>query len=438
MKEPFVLGRAKSVITPPLGTPLYGYPRYEQRKATAVLDDLHANAAVFGYGKPSALLLSLEICAVRAELVGRIFENIAREVPIPKENMIVCEIHTHSGPCCTFTPGWGVSNDSYIEEILIPQCVCAAKAAYENAEEALLGIGTTESHVGINRRQLIEDGRAGLGQNPYGCFDPEMTVLSFVSKGEKKPLLNIVHYGAHATASGANPEITRDWPGYMIDRMEAQTGAMTFFVNGAEGDVGPRLTNGRTTGNVQLAAELGGVAAMDAMRAYRSVREYREVDFAVLHGEIRVPYKPFPSKEEIEKELCELEKGEIVGTAIIQQNTLKQRLAVHENGEEIPECWKFSQVILRLNSALIVPFPFEVFSEITVRLRQYSPFGHTLSLCNANGALAYLPSKEQIARGGYEVDQFTRRHVFTMVDDTDTRIVAENMRIIRAYAEKEE
>ncbi len=435
MKEKFIVGRAKKVITPPLGTPLYGYPKYEQRKATSVHDDLHANAAVFGHGKPEALLISLDICAVRTDLTSRIAAEIEKETSIPKENIIICEIHTHSGPCCTFTPGWGVSNDSYIEEILLPMCIAAAKEACANVEEALLGIGITESRVGINRRNLCENGMAGLGQNPYGCYDPEMTVLSFVSKAQKTPLLNIVHYGAHATASGAGPEITRDWPGYMIDRLEAQTGAMTFFTNGAEGDVGPRLSNGRTVGTLEMAAELGGVAAIDAMRAYRNIRSYDEVKFDILHGELKIPYKPFPAKEEILAELAALEKGEIVGTAIIMQNTLKDRIKVYDEGKEIPENWSFSQVMLRFNSAIFVPFPFEVFSEITVRLRQYSPFGHTLSLCNANGALAYLPSKEQIARGGYEVDQFTRRHIFTMVDDTDDRIIAENLRIIRALVE---
>lgn len=435
MKEAFVLGNAKKVITPPLGTPLYGYPRYERRKATSVHDDLHANAAAFGYGKPSALLLSLDICSARTDLVDRIAAEIAKHTPVDAKNVIICEIHTHSGPCCTFTPGWGVSNDAYIEEILIPMCVAAAKEACESAEEALLGIGTTESRVGINRRQLMEDGSARLGQNPYGCYDPEMTVLSFISRKERKPLLNIVHYGAHGTASGEGPEITRDWPGYMIDRMEAQTGAMTFFTNGAEGDVGPRLSNGRTVGTLAMAAELGGVAAIDAMRAYRNIRSYEEVKFEVLHGELCIPYKPFPSKEQIEAELAELEKGEIIGTAIILQNTMKERLKVHAEGKEIPAYWRFPQVMIRLNSAVFVPFPFEVFSEITVRLRQYSPLGHTLSLCNANGALAYLPSKEQIARGGYEVDQFTRRHIFTMVDETDDKILADNVAILRTASD---
>ena len=435
MNEKFVVGRAKRAITPPLGTPLYGYPRYEQRKATSVHDDLNANAAVFGYTIPSALLLSMDICAIRTDLRDRMASEIEKATAIPAKNIIIASIHTHSGPCVTFTPGWGVSNDAYIDEILIPRAVEAAKAACECIEEAFLGVGTTQSLVGINRRQLMPDGQASLGQNPYGCFDPEMTVLSFVNK-EKKPLLNIVHYGCHGTASGAGPEISRDWPGYMIDRLEAQTGAITFFINGAEGDVGPRLSNGRTVGTLAMAAEVGGLAALDAMRAYRSIREYRAVEFSVVNGEISIPYKPFPKKEEIEAELAEIESGEIVGTAIILQNTCRERLKVWNDGKEIPEKWEFPQVLFRFNSVVLVPFPFEVFSEITVRLRQYSPFANTLSMCNANGALAYLPSREQIARGGYEVDQFTRRHVFTMVDDTDDRIIAENMKLIERIAKE--
>ena len=430
MYKKFVVGRAKKIITPPLETPLYGYPNYEARKATSVHDDLYANVGAFGYEKPSALLISLDICALRVDMTTRISKEIAKIIPVDEENIIICETHTHSGPCCTFTPGWGKSNTSYIEEILIPAVISAARDAYENAEEALLGIGTTASHIGINRREWRLDGIAHLGQNPYGCFDPQMTVLSFVNL-KKEPILNIIHYGCHGTACGAETEISRDFAGFMVDGLEEKTGALTFFTNGAEGDVGPRLSNGKTTGTMALAEELGKIAAKDAILAFHSISEHKTVDFEVLRDEITVPYKPFPSKEEIEAELCELEKHEIVGTSIILQSTLRERLKVHENGEKIPTHQIFSQVLFRFNDAVFVPFPFEVFSEVTVRLRRYSPFAHTLSLCNANGALGYLPSQEQIVRGGYEVDQFNRRHTFCLVDNTDDIMVEKILELIK-------
>ena len=430
MNNKFVVGRSKKIITPPLGTPLYGYPKYEERKATAVHDELYANVGAFGYDEPTALLISLDICALRTDMTDRIANEIAKSIPINEKSIIICETHTHSGPCCTFTPGWGVSNDSYIEDILIPSIISAAKEAYENAEEALLGIGTTESRVAINRREWRLDGMAHLGQNPYGCFDPEMSVLSFVNKS-KEPILNIIHYGCHGTACGAETEISRDFAGVMVDRLEAESGALTFFANGAEGDVGPRLSNGKTTGTMELAMEIGKIAAEDAVRAFNTISEYNAVDFEAINGDLVLPYKPFPTKSELKNELCELEKGEIIGTSIILQNTLKARLKVYEDGETIPDSMKISQCLLRFNSAVFVPFPFEVFSEVTVRLREFSPFRHTLCLCNANGALGYLPSQEQIIRGGYEIDQFNRRHTFCLVDNTDDIMVEKNLELIK-------
>lgn len=66
-----------------------------------------------------------------------------------------------------------------------------------------------------------------------------------------------------------------------------------------------------------------------------------------------------------------------------------------------------------------------------MHLRRYSPFAHTLSLCNANGALGYLPSQEQIVRGGYEIEQFNRRHTFCLVDNTDDIMIEKNLELIK-------
>ena len=431
MTEKFCVGCAKKVITPPLGTPLYGYPDYESRKATAVHDELYVNAAVFGGDGPLAALVSMDLCTMQAALADRIRSAVGEAIGIPAEHIILCLIHTHSGPCAAATAICDPATDTYINETLIPAVLGAVCEAAADMHPARLGIGTAQSRVGINRRQILADGRTVLGQNPYGCFDPEMTVLAFVGEDDKS-LLNIIHYGAHATASGKVPVITRDWPGYMVDRMEAQTGAMSFFINGAEGDVGPRLSSGKTTGDLTHAAELGGQAAMDAMLAYRAVREYRDVDFRTVAGTLTLPYRPFPSRKEIEDTLADMETKPLTGHDLRKYNVLKQRLAVLDSGGEIPVSRTLGQVLFAFNDAVLVPFPFEMFSEITVRLRQYSPFGYTLGISNANGTLAYLPSKEQIPRGGYEVKKFTDSHIFPLADNTDDVIIVQNLKLIES------
>ena len=86
-------------------------------------------------------------------------------------------------------------------------------------EPALLGMTETESRVGVNRRQIRRNGAVDFGQNPWGPFDPTMTVIAVKSARDGRGILNLIHYGCHGTAAGCNREISRDWPGMMTDRM---------------------------------------------------------------------------------------------------------------------------------------------------------------------------------------------------------------------------
>ena len=72
---------------------------------------------------------------------------------------------------------------------------------------------------------------------------------------------------------------------------------------------------------------------------------------------------------------------------------------------------------------VFVPFPFEIFSEIALRLRAYSPIRHTLTLSNANGYSAYLPTEDQLVRGGYEVACFRFSSAHPLVDNADQILI---------------
>jgi len=428
-QEVFVLGVGRRTITPPLGTPLYGYPN--MRAAEAVHDDLHVTAAAVGHGTPSALLINLDLCSVPGPLAERMHGLLSERTGVPKDRIMLSAIHTHSGPCLTTITGWGTADASYIEDTFIPCTLAAAEDAVKNALPARMGIGTVHSDVGINRRQLEIDGTVRLGQNPHALYDPTMTVLAFRTP-DGKPIANIVHYGAHATSAGANPEITRDWPGYMVDRLEEISGAVTLFFNGAEGDVGPRLTNGRTVGDITHTEELGRRAAYDAVCAYRTVREFREVDFRAVSDAVSIPYRSFADPAVIRGELEELgDPAKLKGYNLLKYRTLEARLALLASGEKLKTHRVLPQVLFAFNSVVLVPFPYEMFVEITLRLRNYSPFQHTLGICNANGAYAYLPSQDQICRGGYEVDMFQYREVYSLVNNADDHIIRENLRIMQ-------
>lgn len=444
MKGQFKIGCNSQIITPPLGTLLYGYVAH--RPATRVHDDLRVNVVAMEQGELKGIMISADICSVPENVVAQIRQAIFDETDVLKENISVSAIHTHSGPAIKSAGGWGNANEEYINNILIPKTVEASKNALANMRDAVMGIGTSESNVGVNRRELDENGNVLLGQNPYGVFDKTMTVLSFKSLGGE-PIVNLIHYGCHGTAAGRSTAITRDWAGYMVDRMEKETGAMTVYFNGSEGDAGPRLSNDRTVGDddynvenelideeMSYMEEIGMVSAIDAMRAYRAIKYYSEVSFDVIKGPVILPYKQPPTLEEAKTRFANLDKlDKRVGVQLRDYATLKETIRMYENNEEFDTHMQINQIMFVFNSVVFVPFPFEMFSEIPLRLKEYSPFEHTLCLSNTNGANYYLPTHDQLSRGGYEIEIFLYANVYKFKDNTDDVIIVENMKLINDY-----
>ncbi len=433
MKNNFVLGCAYKVVTPPIGTLLYGYPN--KRPADSVNDDLRCNVMAFGYGEAESILISMDLCSFPEPIAKRLTDEINSATGIAKEKIAICATHTHSGPCLSSIVGWGDFDTDYFENTLIKNMLEACREAISNAQEVLLGVGTYDSYVGINRREILPNGNIALGQNPWGAFDPTMTVLSFVSKADKMPVANLIHYGCHGTAAGHATPITRDWSGIMVDRLATETGAFTMYINGAEGDVGPRLSNGKTCGDISLMTELGGVAANDAVKAFRKIKAYRDVNYSVITDEIKLPYKAFPPVEEMKAEVEAMGDPEkLWPMSKLIRSTLLKRIEAAQKGE-IKTHMVINQVIFAFNDVVIVPFGFEVFSEIFLRLKKYSPFANTLGISNSNAANAYLPSLDQIARGGYEISQFLGRNVYALENNTDDNIINENLRLIEKLLE---
>ena len=427
--EQLQLGVAKRCTSPKLGTILFGYPK--QRPALAIGDDLTVVAAAFAYGDAKVVLLSADICLVTEDTALEFRQEISEKTGIPVSSIIFCTTHTHSGPnTSTKESGWGSADMEYLDGILRPQTIQAAIDAVNAMRPVLMGVASTESDVAANRRAITPEGNVGLGQNPWGLVDKELTVVSFKDAETDEIVLNIAHYGAHATASGCNDEATRDWPGAMKDVLERELGGTAMFLAGSIGETGPRCPNGGTTQSYQVAKELGRRAGMDAVNAFRKIKEWRNAPVKITTGDVVVPYEPLPSKEIAEEELAKLGKFEDM-TPYQKNEYFRWTRILNEYKDGQPEtAWVQKQSILTIGPVAIVPFPFEMFLYTTLQLRQYSKFPYTLSVSCANGNKAYLPSEDQLVRGGYEIWQFRNYNTYKMVDEAATHLVTENLKIL--------
>ncbi len=425
-------GFARTDITPELGILLMGYPDPD-RKAESVRDPLQANALVLKQGETTAVLISLTICILEDADVEAIRQGIQEQTGIDAESIVVSTIQTHSAPCTMTCWGWCDKDQTYVD-LVVNQSIKAAVQASQNLKEIQVGFGETESDVGVNRRVILADHSVALGNNPWGIYDPEMTVVCFQSADG--PLATLIHYGAHPTVfSSKSRAISRDWPGVMIDRVEDLTGAPALFVNGAVGDIAPRSNFLSAVGDGEVALqEVGTRAGIDAMRAIRAIKEFRNVELGITTGAYPLPYRSLPPEDEASRNLAEVEphRNEY-GKGMCE---FKYWQAVVSAQQTTPVSGKnYLQVILRLGPVAIVPFPGEPFAETVLRLRDLSPAQYTLCASTSCGSNGYFVTRESLDRGGYEVWVARAMGAYILAENIDDVLVEENMKLLtQAYA----
>ncbi len=423
MANKLFAGVGRKDITPKIGGQLFGYR--PDLYSDGVNDNLTATAFAFTCGEVKALMVTVSVCLLDNEITDFFRNTINEKHNIPKGNILISATHTHTGPSTNNMPGWGDIDRPYYEEILKPQVLSAVDDAVNSQEEVTVGIGFGKSKVGINRRQLNILNYADLGQCEWGPYNPEMTVMSF-KNGENKIIGNIIHYGCHGTVAGLSTKISRDWAGVMTDALEDETGAVTAFFNGPEGDVGPRISTGGTTADITYVEEVGNIGAKDAVRIFNTITDFESATLSAITNTVKLPYaKRIPYEEAIKG--CEKYTLEAINCdkqMAVYYNKVKDS---YENGYEEKESFFLEQNVIRIGGVAFVGFPYELFSVIGMRIDEQINDLKVLSLSNTNGSLGYFPTEDQICRGGYEIKMFKYNDVQSFSDDADFRLVLETI-----------
>ncbi len=428
----FLCGASRENITPSLGTHLYGYTPHII--CDEVHDSLYASAIAFADCEKRLLLVSVDSGDLNTALFEELRADCAKVCEIDEKNIIITATHTHCAPNLSGFEGWGAIDRKYFDGIFRPAVLKASEAAFKRLAKSEISICTGESRVGINRRECTEDFGIALGQNPWGAFDPQMTVIKIRNAETKAGIVNLVHYGCHGTACGASTIVTRDWYGVMLDLLEEKTETLSVFINGAIGDVGPRLTNGQTVGDISHVEELGNRAGLDALKIIEQDGVYTVPEIKCLIGEIALPYKELPRLSEVQKQLSEIKNPEkLFNFDGLRYHHLKEveALLTEKASCKKPRHFKFPVSVFAVGDICIIPYPYEMFAETTLRLRKFSPYAHTLCLSCANGYNGYLPSQDQLCRGGYEVDVFKYGSLYPLGDNTDDTLIKQTLKIIK-------
>ena len=254
------VGYGEKTITPPLGTDLTGFGFYLDRRAERALDDLKARALFLKKGKARLFLVSCDLLSFTSEDADRIRRHIASAFDMPIAGVMLACTHTHSGPVAQPLEGLGKADSAYMASLdgMILEAVGRAEAdarecEFSHAVEAV-------EPIGYNRRN-----------GDFSDIDPWLKMGIFTGGRGKIYLLN---YACHPVTIGPTREISADWPGALIRRIE-EKGERAIFFQGFCGDIDPVTYMNRRGG--------GTVADLDFYGRLLSERIAKAERFAVVH-----------------------------------------------------------------------------------------------------------------------------------------------------------
>ena len=443
-------GFAVADVTPELGIYLTGYGNPE-RLAEAVHSPLRTTAMVLADGDTEAAVVSMDWCGISEELATDIHHAIHEATGIPADHILVCATHTHSAPQ-VFVRRTLSRTDvdpeyrgvAYAKR-MIPVIAENVRKAKNGMREAVVGFGLTKSKTGVSRRGMDENGKVSrFIADPYQPCDDNMTVARFLDKETGEDIGIFIHYGCHNTCQGSNRLISSDWCGMMRERVKDSYNTTVMFVNGSEGDVGPNTNrpvkaegiHGYSAGGgdgERSVLEVGLRAATDALRALSEIRDFQaDLPLKVRSQEIRLP-QALPFDEATAQERVNKYESSN-GTAISETDyQVAKRVLEHWHLPPQPEL-VFIQTVLAFGPLALAPFPFEMFSVFSLRLRKYGPFAYNLLTSCTNGGNGYLPDRAAIAAGGYEITWREKVRAYVTTPEAGDVAITQTLASLRILA----
>jgi neutral/alkaline ceramidase-like enzyme len=217
--------------------------------ATGIHDSIYARSIVIQSGGITFALSVLDLPGMGTKTTERIKNAVVERIKIHRENIFITNTHTHSAP--DFQGLWGGVPEKY-RNFVIHKTSDSIIRAYQSKQEAIIKVSTGSGNS-TNRRT-------------GGKTDIAMTIMEFVEASTSSKIGVFVNFAAHPTILDRhNRMISRDWPGYLVDRLESRAEAPIIFTNGIFGDVSA-TGKGRTFDRAKSYGEAMAEVADKAMK----------------------------------------------------------------------------------------------------------------------------------------------------------------------------
>ncbi len=432
----FRAGAATSNVTPALGGSIVG--NWLPAPATHVHDELYARCLVLQSGTDTIAVVVVDSLGMPRHVIDHAKRLAHAHTGIPHERMLVSATHTHSA-VSALGDRWSPAEyataptlDEY-QAFLATRIADGIRRAMNNLEPARVawGRGALPDEV-FNRRWHMKPGphltnpfggtdqvqmnpRPGsdLLVRPAGPTDPEVAFLA-LSALDGRPLAVLANYSLHYVGGVPEGHVSADYFGVFArslarligeDRGDSRFVAM--LSNGTSGDI--NNVDVRTP-QPRLApyARMERVATRLAAEVFKSMPHLAWHDTAPLAMVERVltleTRRPTPEQLAWARQIMARPPG--AAERHPRERIYAERLV---GRAEVPPTLEVVLQAARIGDLAITTFPFEVFAEIGLEIKEKSPFGLTFTTSLANGSEGYLPTARHHDLGGYETWLGTNR-----------------------------
>lgn len=398
-------------------------------------------------GKTRAAVVTLDMIGLHSTEIAVLRKEIAEKTGLAPRNVLICASHTHFAPTISTqlftTPELGIlaPDPRYVTQV--------TRAVVEAAVESVttLETGALETYrvpvpsALFNRRTIVKSsGDARTVQTnflypehpeefDFSPVDPELTAIRLVAaSGPKAVLLN---FGCHPVTGGAERErshycVSADYPFHARAVIERSWGCPALFSLGAAGDAVPMNRMGHS--REQIGAALGNAVLLGERAFAASGRREGEALLAsrTLEMEVRtiVSTRGSGAERAYRDARARLLASGSAGAGTPESRDFQERTRLAYRAGLYPEDKHTVEVqLLRIGESVLVTMPFEVLSEISLKMKRAYP--HSVLVSIANGYEGYLPFAYEYERGGYEASAESTHFEIGTADRLLDRVLAE-------------
>ena len=378
-----------------------------------VREDICVSAMYLEQDSKKILIIGMDVRNVYEYFAAQVRPMIEKATGVAVENIILHTPHNHSSPDCS-----AQNNPTVIdwrERIGYPAIVKAAVGAVADAKTvtAMEGGETVTERVSFVRRYQMTDGswysianRSKLEKVAHESdADLSLRAVRICREGGRDIIM--VSYQVHA-AGGLGEQkfqINADFVGPLRDKLEAETGGLVMYMQGACGNTNYST---RIAAEKPLKKDYYGVGYELARASVEALKDAKPLDFSAL--KIRTDTLTCVVNHTTDhlvdkaRQINEAENDDV-------RKELSDKFGIawkYEPGiiirrAGLPATEEMELATVAIGDLAMAFFPFEMFDTNGKQIRDASPYKMTFPCGYSLNYRGYMPSCTAVPHGGYEV-----------------------------------